>query len=159
MNSEDMTTTKNVVVRVRPQKVAVLVSEGVTPKDFLIVVDFLSRVWGGKYCPIFVVHRLGDNCHVQNSLIAHCPDVVLTLGVDSQSCDKIIPQCCQPRGVGVLSHDYIKNTYKTNQHKLILAESLVEAAVDEVQSPSARQQAGWFAGPLLSPNSLILKGF
>jgi len=27
---------------------------------------------------------------------------------------------------------------------------------DEVQSPLAKQQAGWFAGPLLSPNGLIL---
>ena len=44
MDSDDIVTTKNVVVRVRPQKVALLVSEEVDPGDFLIVVDFLSML-------------------------------------------------------------------------------------------------------------------
>ena len=130
MDSDDIVTTKNVVVRVRPQKVALIVSEEVDPGDFLIVVDFLSRIWGGKYCPIFVVQGSKNSLHVQNNLIAHRPDVVLTLGLDVQSWGKITVQCCQPRGFGALSQNYIKKTYEVNPHKLILAELLAKELME-----------------------------
>ena len=58
-------------LRVRPARVAVLISKSSTPDDFVLVIRFLSQIWGGRFNPILSASadqpdrltefRLGEN--------------------------------------------------------------------------------------------------
>ena len=120
---------KNVVVRSRPQRIAILAANDVSNKGYISAVDFLSRIWGGKYCPIFVVYDSNSEQQAQRNLAATRPDVVLCLGLDFSKWSTIAESICQPRGIGVLNDKYLEQLSTINPHKLIPATSLILDAI------------------------------
>ena len=130
MNIHNAVETKNVIVRIRPQKVVILVNNNIGHKELLLAVDFLSRIWGGKYCSILVVNSSGNIKYVQRNLISIRPDIVLCFGLDFSKWSKIIENNCQPRGTGILNGDYVKQLSSINRHKLIPATLTILDAVE-----------------------------
>lgn len=134
--------TKDVDVRIRPQKVAILASDDIDQEQCISIIDFLSRIWGGKYCPIFVVSDSDSEIQVQENLVATRPDIILCIGLDFSKWSKIVASICQPRGIAILNDKYVEELYTINRHKLILATSLILDAVEN--SPDVNRDKLYF---------------
>ena len=48
---------QDIKIRVRPHRVAVMAPINISRKNFLYIVEFLSQLWGGNYCPIIPVNK------------------------------------------------------------------------------------------------------
>lgn len=131
MNNKDAVETKNVVVRTRPQKVAVLAASNIGKKDMLLIVEFLSRIWGGKYCPILIVHTSDKGSQAKKNLIAIRPDIVLCVGLNFKEWSITVNDICQPRGIDILNDTYLKELFMFNRHKLIPATSVISEALEK----------------------------
>jgi hypothetical protein len=86
-----------VKVRVRPNRIAVLIPESATFDDLSLAVRFLSRIWGGRHCPILPVKAASDDPRALHWLAQFRPDFVYTLGLDLDVWSEIAKKACQPR--------------------------------------------------------------
>ena len=95
-----------VEVRVRPQRVAVLISKTGVVADFLLAVRFLSRIWGGRFCEILAVDLQNTSATLER-LAESRPDFIYTVSIGDAAFCEAVQRTCQPRGVGPLVPDYV----------------------------------------------------
>lgn len=137
-----MIDTKHVLVRVRPQRVAVLLAEDADRKEFNSVIGFLSRLWGGRYCPIIVVTEADNDVEAKLNLSLTRPDVVILAGVDESKWVNISEEICQPKRLAVLDQNLIKQLYEVNPLRFITTHCILRHA--------------WRQTPNLQRDSLVL---
>jgi len=69
-------------VRVRPSRVAVLISKAATQDDLLLGLKFLSHLWGGRFCQLLPVEPNGEDSLAAFRLSQSRPDFVYGMGID-----------------------------------------------------------------------------
>ena len=69
-------------VRVRPTRVAILVADSAPFNEISMAVRFLSRIWGGRFCPILPVTPGGDDPWINRMLSRLRPDFVYGVALD-----------------------------------------------------------------------------
>ncbi len=68
-------------VRVRPSKVAVPISRTAAAEQRDLAIRFSSRLWGGRYCPVFPAAPEGVDEAIRRWLERDLPDFVYGVGV------------------------------------------------------------------------------
>ena len=61
------------LVRIRPQRIAILVEEHINQDQIVLLLAFLSRIWGGRYSNIIVVKEEDKGLSAKSSLSATRP--------------------------------------------------------------------------------------
>jgi hypothetical protein len=100
-------------VQVRPSRVTILLARTASVAQLMLAVQFLSRIWGGRYCPIFSVDCTGTNEYVREWLERDLPDFVYGVGVDNDAWRLLISSVCPIRGYGPLQPDFVTHFHKT----------------------------------------------
>jgi len=128
------------LIRVRPQRIAVLVDEHINRKQVLSLIAFLSRIWGGRYSNIFVVSKRDNGLSAKRFLSVTRPEVILGVGIDRKKWAKTTQQICQPRAFTILNlhNQQIKEFMRLNFMGLIWADSIVWAEIRE--SPEMKRE-------------------
>ena len=116
-----------IICRVRPLRLVVLLSANADKKEFMLAVDFLSRLWGGRFSPILLVSRKGDNSSVKVALGSWRPEIVVGVGLDHPKWSAISDEVCQPRKYVVLDTNAIQDVSRTNVLGFATAYSVVRA--------------------------------
>ena len=122
---------KYALVRVRPQRIVILIDRNASTGKYLLSVDLLSRIWGGRYCPIIPVDKQNVTPEALEKLARIRPDGVLLAGVDKKKWSSIVEESCQPRFCTSLNKKLIENLYIVNPLKLILADYVIANKVEE----------------------------
>src|ERR1700730_16489221 len=104
-------------VRVRPFRVAVLLSRNACEEDVLLSLKFLSSLWGGRYCQLLAAEPDGDDPVTCFRLSQSRPDLVYGVGIDHGAWSDRVREACQPRGYGRLESMYIEKLHDSiEQH-------------------------------------------
>lgn len=127
------------LVRVRPQRVAVLIGEKASVNSFMLCAEFLSSVWGGRYCPILVVVQKTDGSEAKRGLSSIRPEIVAGIDVDHNKWSAISSQMCQPRRYLQLDRALINDLMTINRTHLIGAVSIA-AGVKEAHPTEERER-------------------
>jgi len=137
------TTPNQILVRLRPQRIAFLISENTNVNRLMLVIGFLSRIWGGRYCPIIAVGEKDQEASAKESLLAIRPELIFSLGIDERKWAKFSQEICQPRAFRPL--DNVANNlngYMTDNHEgIIWADFIVQAEINaspEIQRKNLR---------------------
>jgi len=83
-------------LRIRPQRVVILISENIRLSEFKDILSFLSMIWGGYYTPILVINKDNDDEIIYN-LKSIRPEIVFWAKIDSKKWDKICSEMIHPR--------------------------------------------------------------
>jgi len=86
----------NLKVRVRPQRIAVLIRSTASKKRFRDVVASLSSIWGGQYAAIIPALRK-DVERVRRRLTSVCPEIVVAVDLNDSFWEPTVREVCQPR--------------------------------------------------------------
>ena len=86
-----------VTIRIRPNRAAVLIPDTASFSDMSLAVRFLSRIWGGRYCPILPVNPSGNDPRALRWLAETRPDYIFGLSVDTAVWHPIAFAACQHR--------------------------------------------------------------
>ena len=73
-------------VRVRPPKIAVLISKDVGDPDLLLAFEFFSKIWGGRYGQLLPVDPGSCDDLTRFRLGASRPEFIYGLGLDDGLC-------------------------------------------------------------------------
>ena len=121
------------LVRIRPQRIAILVEEHINNNQILSLLAFLSRIWGGRYSYIIVVKEEDAGLSAKRSLSAIRPELVLGVGVDANEWAKISLELCQPRAFAILDlqDSRLKEFITHNLKGIIWTEYVVWAEIRE----------------------------
>ncbi len=121
------------LVRIRPQRIAILVKEHINNDQILSLLAFLSRIWGGRYSYIVVVKEEDAGLSAKRSLSAIRPELALGVGVDANKWAKISLELCQPRAFDILDLEdsRLKEFITQNLKGIIWAEYIVRAEIRE----------------------------
>lgn len=121
------------LVRIRPQRIAILVKEHINNDQILSLLAFLSRIWGGRYSYIVVVKEEDAGLSAKRSLSAIRPELVLGVGVDANKWAKISLELCQPRAFDILDLEdsRLKEFITHNLKGIIWVEYVVWAEIRE----------------------------
>ena len=84
-------------VRVRPARVVVLLNHTATSDQFVLVVRFLSQIWGGKFAPILPVSSGEVDELTRERLGRNRPDFVFAFDVNDAIWEPAVHKACQPR--------------------------------------------------------------
>lgn len=105
--------------RVRPARVAVLVSREGTRSDLVLALRFLSRRWGGMYAPILPTNATPPDALTEFRLSMARPDYVYSIGLDGDSGMPRIQDACQPRGYRLLDEGFLEQLYGAHDEEHI----------------------------------------
>jgi len=121
------------LVRIRPQRIAILVEGHINNDQILSLLAFLSRIWGGRYSYIIVVKEEDAGLSAKRSLSAIRPELVLGVGVDANEWAKISLELCQPRAFTILDlqDSRLKEFITHNLKGIIWTEYVVWAEIRE----------------------------
>jgi hypothetical protein len=128
------------LVRIRPQRIAVLVEEHIDRKQILSLIAFLSRIWGGRYSNIVVVTKRDNGLSAKRCLSSIRPEVILGVGIDGKEWARTSQRICQPRAFAILNlhNQQIKEFMRVNFEGLIWADNIVWAEIRE--SPEMKRE-------------------
>ena len=90
-------------IRIRPQRVAILLAEGSGGARFMRAVELLSALWAGRYCSILPVLKRDKGVSAERALACIRPDIVFCLGVAQDKWARVCKRSCQPHGVSRLT--------------------------------------------------------
>ena len=96
-------------VRVRPARVTVLIDRGADEKNLLLVLEFFSRIWAGRFCQILAVDPKSIDPLTKFRLSESRPEFVYGLGIDDAHWSGAVHQACQPRGYSSLRPDFVRD--------------------------------------------------
>jgi len=127
-------------IRVRPQRIAVLVDEHINQKQLLSLIALLSRIWGGRYSSIIVVSQKDDGKNAKRCLSSIKPEVVLGVGIDGKKWEETTREICQPRSFRTinLQEQQVKEFMQRNFEGLIWADTIIWAEIKE--SPQMKRE-------------------
>lgn len=103
--------TTELEVQVRPSRVVLLIGRESSPEEIKLATQFLSRLWGGRYCPIFAVSASGIDPDIQGWLERDLPDFVYGIGVDHDAWKCVIREISPIWGYGQLQPDFVNRFY------------------------------------------------
>jgi hypothetical protein len=109
-------------VRVRPARVVVLIDRVSGAEDLQLVIEFYSRIWGGRYSQILPVNATAPDALTILRLELLRPEYVYGVGIDVDSWSKTVRSACQPRGFGQLRAEFVKNPRQFHVENHILAD-------------------------------------
>ncbi len=113
-------------VRIRPQRIAVLVAEASGTHGFMKAVDFLSRVWGGKHGHIIAVSETSDSHKQADEQLALLrPEIVMFVDLDGRQWAERSACICQPRACATLDDATIQSLDEANPLQLIHAHCIL----------------------------------
>ena len=95
-------------VRVRPQRVVVLINRGATDADLLLAFGFFSKLWGGRFAQILPVDPNSCDPLTEFRLACSRPEFIYGIGVDDEHWAKATLQSCQPRGYAKLQSEFVQ---------------------------------------------------
>lgn len=124
-------------LRVRPARVVVLISNASTPDDFLLVVRFLSQIWGGRYNPIIPVLADTPDALTEFSLANNRPDFVYGLNLDNSVWKPAVQKACQPRQYIELTRRIAEDIRTDDRLNLIHSDRAIIANYERRAKPSA----------------------
>ena len=132
-----------ILVRLRPQRIAFLVSEKTNVNQLMLVIGFLSRIWGGRYCPIIAVGERDQERSAKDSLLAIRPEVIFSLGIDQEKWARFSQEICQPRAFRPLDNvaDNLNGYMRDNLEGIIWADFIIRAEINaspEIQRKNLR---------------------
>src|SRR5689334_13140156 len=93
-------------LRVRPPRIVVLINKDAAQNDLLLCFDFLSKLWGGRFCQIISVKSLECDSLTAFRLASLRPDFVYGVGLDDKLWNDAVAAACQPRFYRPLSEVY-----------------------------------------------------
>ena len=102
--------TKEIKVRVRPMRPCVVLGKDSSYEDIDLVFKFYSRLWGGRF-GLILVNPSDDHEAIRGDLATARPDFVYGLNVDHDRLKAVCMECCQPRGYGELTEEFVERFY------------------------------------------------
>lgn len=105
-------------LRIRPNKLAVLISHNASYDDVLLSVRFLSRIWGGRHCPILPVNPSGEDQRAIRWLADTRPEFIFGLSVDDTAWNQVARTVCQHRVYQKLTGDVVESLHQPRKVKL-----------------------------------------
>ena len=117
-------------LRSRPHKAAVLLPWEASPRQCLHAVSFLSKLWGGRYCPLIPVKAEGEDQLAKVWLREHRPDAVFGLGVDHAKWSDISQDLCQAYRYAPLTED-TAGTLRESRLDLIPASCIYRQVMED----------------------------
>ena len=118
-------------MRVRPYKIGVLIPWEATKQESLLAISFLSRIWGGRYCPIIPIASSGDNQIAKSWLLKLRPDVIVAINVDHEYWIKACKEMTQPYAYIQLAKNNLHEWLKLLPVTIIPSVFLLEKIVNE----------------------------
>jgi hypothetical protein len=118
-------------IRIRPQRLVVLLPRHARRSQFLLAVDFLSRIWGGRYSQILPVDGGALGQLAQEHLKASRPDLVYGIDLNHDEWSAIAQECCQPRRYVPLNASSISELYRTNRASLITSYAPINKIIQD----------------------------
>ncbi len=93
MNSRQET----IRVRVRPQRIGVLVPWNASASELRQAIRMLTLVWGGRFCPIIPFGLTGPEREMTEKWLERMsPDFVYTIGIDDKAAEEVCMRVCRP---------------------------------------------------------------
>lgn len=96
-------------VRVRPPRVTVLLNRSADQKDLLLAIEFLSKIWGGRFGQLLAVDPDACDDLTRFRLGAGRPEFIYGIGVNHGHWAKAVNDACQPRGYGQLRAEFVSS--------------------------------------------------
>lgn len=124
-------------LRVRPPRIAVLISNTSSSDDFVLVVRFLSQIWGGRFNPILPVSADQPDLLTEFRLGSCRPDFVFGFNLDDSIWRPAIHNACQPRRYVHLDGAIATDIRKANRLNLIHSNRAIIANFERRARPSA----------------------
>jgi hypothetical protein len=108
-------------VRVRPGRVAVLISRDAQDPDLLLAFEFFSKLWGGRFGQLLVVDPQSCDDLTRFRLGSSHPEFVYGIGLDDNYWASAARQACQPRGYGRLRPEFVRGLKQSHpeEHYLV----------------------------------------
>jgi hypothetical protein len=133
-------TQRLVKARVRPGRIVVLMNRFACETEFILAIEFLSKLWGGRSAQILTVEPGGPDPLTLFRLGESRPDFIYGVGIDDNSWMKAVNDCCQPRGYGALRPDFVKGLNSShNEDHILVDHALVHIAQTKVTDKRRRQ--------------------
>lgn len=109
-------------VRVRPFRIAVLVSRTAEAKDLLLGIELLSKVWGGRFGQMLAVDP--ENCDdlTEFRLRESRPEFVYWIGLNDSKWSEAVQVACQPRGYGRLRPEFVNGINQSHAEDYYLTD-------------------------------------
>ncbi len=124
-------------LRVRPARVAVLISNTASPDDFVLAVRFLSQIWGGRFNPLLPVSADQADPLTEFRVEQNRPDFVFGLNIDDSVWGPAVHKACQPRKYVRLDRTIAENIRKADRLNLIHSDRAIIANFERRARPSA----------------------
>ena len=124
-------------LRVRPARIVVLINDTSPPNDFVLVVRFLSQIWGGRFNPILPVSANQPDSLTEFRLANNRPDFVFGLNLDDSIWKPAVHNACQPRQYVQLSRTIAEDIRKAEWLNLIHSNRAIIANFERRSRPSA----------------------
>jgi hypothetical protein len=109
-------------VRVRPARVAVLISREAQDADLLLAFEFFSKLWGGRFGQLLAVDPRACDDLTRFRLSPSRPEFVYGTGLDDQRWASAVRQACQPRRYGELRPDFVRGIKETHREDYYLVD-------------------------------------
>ncbi|MCG7851870.1 MAG: hypothetical protein MIO92_05055 [Methanosarcinaceae archaeon] len=131
---------RQILIRIRPQRLAVLVDEHINREQIFSLIAFLSRIWGGRYSYILVVSEKDKGVNAKRLLSAIRPEVIFGVDIDRKKWAKTTHEISQPRSFSILNlnSQQIREFMRLNFEALIWADNIVWAEIRE--SPEMKRE-------------------
>ena len=131
-------------IRIRPQRIAILLPWQAEPKQALTAIHMLTVIWGGRYCPIIPVGETSEQIDLaQEWLTQLSPDFLYGIDVDHELWEDLATECCRPLAYYRVGKDPLDVLLRFSPPGLI--------SIDPLYARILRQHPGLDNWPLFYP--------
>src|SRR5687768_8088782 len=123
-------------LRVRPLRVGLLVSTEASPGGVLTGMRFLSRIWGGRYCPIVPIRPDGDDSLSRRWLGQLHVDVLCGVELTRKQWSDVGNAAPPARAIHALDESTPDDIFKVNQLNVITSNAPLLTVMKELKGAS-----------------------
>jgi len=128
-------------VRVRPARITILINNHADRQALLFVIEFCSKVWGGRFVQILSVDPNVCDPLTEFRLGKSRPEFVYGVGVNDEVWAAAATRSCQPRGYGQLKSDFVKGIKQAHREEYILVDhALIDLAEKQARRASHKRK-------------------
>lgn len=109
-------------VRVRPARVAVLISREAQDSDLLLAFELFSKLWGGRFGQLLAVDPQSCDDVTRFRLGRSRPEFVYGIGLDDEHWASAVRQACQPRGYSRLRPEFVHGIKQAHREDYYLVD-------------------------------------
>jgi len=109
-------------VRVRPQRVVLLINRNAAVKELQLGFEFFSKIWGGRFGQILAVDPQNSDPLTEYRLANSRPEFVYGIDIDDEVWNQAAMQACQPRRYSRLQPEFVARINEPHIENFYLAD-------------------------------------